>query len=660
MSAETALGAAGKVLRFGSNDSHPYNYWDEEGIHGFAVEIAERAAAIAGYRIEWIRVDGLPEKAFEETAVDFWPFATIFPDRTGKMYLTEPWWRLPTVLYFPEASPIRSVRELADKRISIPVPMDQYVFDMQRPAGIQYLRRKTSEAAFQDLCVGASDVAWIDLRDIGGLALNRPKGCETMRMGALVPKGGERRFGMAARFGFEREAKRLRQGIDTMAETGELIEIANRWGILNTSDSVLFFWVSNARTRSQELRFLVWGIGTAVLITAVFMLRLRSARQTAEQNAAARSLFLANMSHEIRTPMNGILGMTELTLRTELNNDQRHCLEMVHSSARGLLTVINDVLDFSRIDSGRLPLESIPFDLRAVATTSFELFRHAGEGKGLAMRLNLSPSLEAGYRGDPARIQQVLINLIGNAIKFTERGSITVHVAARTGGVVCAVEDTGLGIRKEDQTKIFDAFTQADSSFTRRFGGTGLGLSICSRLVKLMGGELLLDSEEGRGSTFRFLLPLEPAVLERALEKEPGEAPGRALRLLVAEDNHVNQALMLRLLEKAGHKVKIVADGGAALTAMRAERFDAVLMDVHMPVLDGLEATRRLRAEERLRGEHLPVIALTALALTGDAQRCFDAGMDAYLSKPVNTKELLALLRNIDAMRAPQPAASSD
>ncbi len=529
---------------------------------------------------------------------------------------------------------------------------------------------------------------------------------------------------------------------------------------------------------------------------------LHDAKDKAEASSQSKSTFLATMSHEIRTPLNGILGMTELVLGTKLTSEQQENLDLVKLSAESLLTVINDILDFSKIEAGKLEFESLPFDLRENLGEMMKVLGFRAYQKGVELIYEVPPDVPESVLGDPGRLRQILVNLIGNAIKFTERGEIfaSVVVKSRDADRVClhfSVRDTGVGIRAEKQAGIFDAFSQADGSMARKYGGTGLGLSICARLVRMMGGRIWVESRLGEGSTFHFTawftaqkqssaspgfiepdrlrdLPVlvvddnstnrrmltgilqqwgmrpaaadggqaalamieaaaremhpfvlvlldsqmpgmdgfalarkiredshlgDPALIMltsadqigdaalcrqldiysylvkpvrqselidkicRSLKLHGGPDPADSIsrlasfaaadgtRVLVAEDNVVNQRLILRLLEKRGFEVSIVGNGRSALALLEAQPFDLVLMDVQMPEMDGLQATSILRAKEQLTGGHLTIVAMTAHALKGDLERCLDAGMDAYLSKPIRTEELDAVLNGVRGMR---------
>jgi signal transduction histidine kinase/CheY-like chemotaxis protein len=378
--------------------------------------------------------------------------------------------------------------------------------------------------------------------------------------------------------------------------------------------------------------------------------QLAGARDQALEASRSKSQFLANMSHEIRTPMNGVLATTELVLDTGLTAEQRELINACHVSGQQLLAILNDILDLSRCESGKLTLEKVPFDLHSEVTGVMKLYHVIAQQKGVALNLRWSDAAPKWVRGDPTRLRQVLSNLMSNALKFTDDGSVTLTVSNENDNHANArlrfiVEDTGIGIPPETLPNLFSPFVQGDGSTTRRYGGTGLGLAICKQLVVLMGGAIDVASEPGKGSRFVVQVEFERAdPVQQIVDRVAHRASlPRRLHVLVAEDNPVNQLVAQRILERHGCSVDVVATGTAAVLRHQTEKYDLILMDCQMPELDGYEAARLIRTVNH--EDRVPIIALTAQAFPGDRERCIAAGMDDYVSKPINAAQFIATVR---------------
>jgi|CXWL01.1.fsa_nt_gi PAS domain S-box-containing protein len=467
------------------------------------------------------------------------------------------------------------------------------------------------------------------------------------------------------------------------ANTG-MLNVMEQWGVLESGIEAMFpenlsALLQECLATESSLARVEHPVADRVIAWSIFPLKelalvrayglditsdvaLRRAKDVAEESTRAKGIFLATMSHELRTPMNGVLGCTQLLKDTSLTDQQRELIETMHRSAEALLTLVNDILDFSKIEAGKMSLEVANVNLRALVGDVTTLVEGLAASKGLTISLKIDADVPEEFRGDPIRLRQILFNLVGNAIKFTKQGGVTIAISSLKRDATdefdvvvlqWSVQDTGIGLTPEQQANLFTAYAQAETSTARRFGGTGLGLMICRQLVELMGGTITVNSVFGQGSTFVYTTNLLPAI-HREVPVSSSEAAQRSrgdqvgpLRVLVADDNEINQVVACKFLQKLGCQVEVARTGREAVEAMTRTAYDVVLMDCEMPDMDGYEATREIRLRENGTLRHLPIIALTGHTSAEEAQKCLQAGMDRILTKPVTLTALRTNLHDL-------------
>ncbi len=631
-------------LRIGVDQAAPYQSWSpSHGPVGFTVDVLQAAARSRNIELEWVFHPEGPAKASQAGTVDLWPLWSVQAARQTGAYSTTPWLdNQYAIAWLGDGSgahrpqPDWTGRTVATVNLPLAKHLEKQLFP--RAVGDYTPDRSV---AFQHLCLGKAAGILVEVRLLEALLFRRPSGCENLDVRVEVVPQLTQPMALASRQQFRREADELRREIDVMFRDGRFASLVDRWFVFSNIEA---HSLAALQEQQRQNVYTLSALGFVVLWLALSLLlykRMKGAFQAAESATRAKSEFLANVSHDVRTPMNGVLGMADLLLRTPLEPQQREYARTIRESADLQLVILNDLLDSAKIESGKMTLENVVFSPADLLDQVHLLFVGMALEKGLKL-LVTHEGLPGAVMGDPLRLRQVVSNLVSNAIKFTEHGEIVIGATAvadgDTAALICSVTDTGIGIEPHNQADIFDKFTQADRSITRRFGGTGLGLSICRSLVDLMGGQIHLESAVGQGTRFWFTVRLRVATAISTIPFVEKAEPSfsSTLPVLIAEDNRVNQKVAAAMLRSFGLEVELASNGLEAVEKCSAREYAAILMDCQMPEMDGYEATRRIKRADRYR---TPIIALTAGVGREDRQLAIEAGMDAFVSKPVHRDE---------------------
>jgi signal transduction histidine kinase/ActR/RegA family two-component response regulator len=637
-----------RVYRIGTDNAFPYHYMKPDGsVEGLTADLIQEAARRTGIRLRWqVNPEG-PSAALKANRVDLWSLLAVQPSLWPELHFSRPYLTNGFVVVgskdaITESDGLKSIRRLS--AVSLPFVSKLARETMPWAAVVLF---PTRQQAFEAVCQGGADAMFMEARAAHGFMLRRPAGCETVGLHAVGAPVALQNLGIAATKEAAAVADLLRDELDSMLADGTTARLLNRWSYFYSGEAENLFRQEQAHAAQRRSMLMVGLLGICCTLLFVLAVRFRSAQRAAQSANRVKSHFVANMSHEMRTPLHGILGVSRILSSTRLDAEQREHVEMIESSGRTLLALVNDVLDVAQLERGAISLVEEVVALRDLIRETLRTFEIHASGKGVTLEAQGLENLPPYVLADGGRLRQILTNLLGNAVKFTAQGRISFTARSVDSGgthwLWMAVADTGIGMTPDQLKHVFEKFYQADA---RRFPGTGLGLPITKTLVEAMGGQIEASSKYGEGSTFQVRIPLKvaesPTIVDVPAETAAPVNAGTCI--LVVEDNVVNQRIVQKLLEREGYRVSTAKDAESALSLYTPGQFGAVLMDCQLPGIDGYEATRQIRLRDDGKGR-TPIIALTAAAMPGERERCLDAGMDDYLAKPVQVEELQEKLR---------------